>query len=64
LSCFSLPEQEKILGMAADRADIIIVGLVIMSEILNALRLKALTVVDAGILEGCVNDFLNSGEGE
>ena len=60
LSRLPLPEREKVLNTAADRADIIIAGLLIMSEILNALRLKALTVVDAGILEGCLSDFLTS----
>jgi exopolyphosphatase/guanosine-5'-triphosphate,3'-diphosphate pyrophosphatase len=60
LSRQSLSQRRLILGPAADRAEVIVVGLLIAQEILNSLLLRELTVLDAGILEGCVLDYLHT----
>jgi exopolyphosphatase/guanosine-5'-triphosphate,3'-diphosphate pyrophosphatase len=53
----NLEQRRGALGQAADRADIIVTGLLIAQEILHALNLRELTVINAGILEGCALDY-------
>jgi exopolyphosphatase/guanosine-5'-triphosphate,3'-diphosphate pyrophosphatase len=53
----NLEQRRGALGQAADRAEIIVTGLLIAQEILRCLDLKELTVINAGILEGCALDY-------
>ncbi|MDR1396706.1 MAG: hypothetical protein LBJ14_03115 [Desulfarculales bacterium] len=54
----NLDQRRRSLGQAADRADIIVIGLLMTQEILRVLDLRELTVINAGILEGCALDYL------
>ncbi|MFO7819942.1 MAG: Ppx/GppA phosphatase family protein [Halanaerobacter sp.] len=47
-------ERKRIVGLAPDRADIIIPGIIILLEIMKASNLKRLQVSDFGILEGII----------
>lgn len=58
LSKLDLAERKKVVGLAKDRADIIIPGIIILLEVMAMSQLKKLRVSDFGILEGIIyNNF-------
>jgi exopolyphosphatase/guanosine-5'-triphosphate,3'-diphosphate pyrophosphatase len=60
LSRQNLSQRRLSLGPAADRAEIIVIGLLIAREILTALALQEATVLGAGLMEGYLSDYLGS----
>jgi len=59
LSLLSLKERREVIGLEAKRADIILAGIVILLEIMEASGQVTVKVSDDSILEGIVYDAIN-----
>ncbi|GAB6099792.1 Ppx/GppA phosphatase family protein [Halanaerocella petrolearia] len=58
LASLSLSDREEVIGLDADRADIILAGIIILLVIMEQTKIDNITVSDAGILEGIVHNKL------
>ncbi|MCK8817001.1 Ppx/GppA family phosphatase [Natroniella sulfidigena] len=58
LSCLSLAERKKIIGLQPKRADIILAGIIILLKIMEETNLEQIQVSEAGILEGIIQKHI------
>ena len=64
LQGMTLRDRERLPGLDAHRAEIIVAGAVALRHVLEELELPGITLSDFGVREGLVNDFITRHAGE
>ena len=64
LQGMSLRERERLPGLDAHRAEIIVAGAVVLEHVLEELDISGITLSDFGVREGLVNDYVTRHAGE
>jgi exopolyphosphatase/guanosine-5'-triphosphate,3'-diphosphate pyrophosphatase len=60
LSALPLAQRRQVPGLEPERADIILAGMAILRGLLLTLELERMTVMDAGLLEGILQELAAS----